>query len=168
MDHLKYGFITIIYNHSVYDKLYKFFFDKEETTEDSIIILLFDDDIDKIVIELSDVIKTDSIILSPDINSDTPFMIEKNGILHVKDKEKALKAYPIFQSYITKDDYDKNCDASVYNCKYYKIDSNNDKQYTFSILKKKYGSDSSRYLFAYDPKEFTKNEIQYIIYGIFR
>ncbi len=165
---MKYGFITIIYNHNFYDKLFKKIFDNENLGENADIIILFDDELEQIVVEISSIINTPNIILRPDINFKTPFMIEKNSTLHMKTRGKKIDFLPIFKSYISKEEYNRNNDPSIYNCQYYKLDKYENKQYTFALMKKKYGFDSCRYLFSYDSNEFTKEEIQYIINNIFR
>lgn len=169
MDSMKFGFITIVYNHSFYDKLYKRLFDNEIPRENADIIILFDDELEQIVIDIKETLQTiPNIILSPDTYYSTPFMIEKNNILHIKERGSKIDGYSIFKSYMSNDEYKKNTDPSIYNCKYYKLDKHENKLTTFALIKKKYGFDSSRYLFAYDPNEFTRDEVQYIISCIFR
>jgi len=59
-------------------------------------------------------------------------------------------------------------DASIYNCIYYSIDTKYPdlERVVFSILKRKYGIDSSRFLFSYDSEFMTKSQAANIIYNI--
>ena len=56
-----------------------------------------------------------------------------------------------------------NIEDSIYNCIYYKIPN----KIILIIRKYKYGTKSHRYLIAYDPMEFTQDELNKIIYYIF-
>jgi hypothetical protein len=59
-------------------------------------------------------------------------------------------------------------DPSIFNCIYYIIDTeyHDVERVVFSLMKRKYGINSSRFLFSYDPEIMTKHQVQYIIYII--
>ena len=59
-------------------------------------------------------------------------------------------------------------DKSVFNCIYYIIDTKYPdlERVVFSMFKRKYGIDSSRFLFSYDPEIITKQQTENIIYTL--
>jgi len=59
-------------------------------------------------------------------------------------------------------------DPSVFNCIYYVIDVKYPdlEKVVFSIFKRKYGTDSSRFLFSYDHELITKQQAENIIYRL--
>lgn len=79
------------------------------------------------------------------------------------ERDKQLKL--IFSDNITSE-----IDRSFYNCMFYYKNyykSNDDKYIALVIRKLKFGSDSHRYIFAYDSNEFSREKIQIILYYIF-
>ena len=77
-------------------------------------------------------------------------------------RDKQLKL--IFSDNITSE-----IDPSFYNCMFYYKNYNkcDDINIVLTIRKLKFGSDSHRYLFAYDSDEFSRDQIQIILYYIF-
>jgi hypothetical protein len=59
-------------------------------------------------------------------------------------------------------------EPSAFNCIFYSIDHNYPdlERVVFSLMKRKYGLDSSRFLFSYDPEIIIKSQVENIIYRL--
>ena len=59
-------------------------------------------------------------------------------------------------------------EPSTFNCIYYSIDHDYPdlERVVFSLMKRKYGLDSSRFLFSYDPEIITKPQVENIIHRL--
>ena len=169
---LVFGTITIVFNHSFIDNIWKSLFDYERPNAYSDLIILFE--------------KDNSIISKANIKDVTHIKLHDSAsVLGVNcpkrfeiREQKYYAAYPsftegqyrlnlrkLFGEFMP--NFMNNTQPSIYNCLYYHYDKNLVKIPVFGIIKQKHGYDSERYTFAYDYTKFTHEELAYIIKYIF-
>jgi hypothetical protein len=172
---LKFGEITVQYEDNWLKQTFRYF--NYDTTIDptSTIVILFKDTNE--VVSTMDIVPDKTIVYpEPNDQSTLPFNITVNARENPK---KLYKRNVIVNeknvSYLKgfADIYDTQYktslpDASIFNCIYYIIDTDypDVERVVFSIMKRKYGVDSSRFLFSYDPEIINKQQVENIIYRL--
>uniref|UniRef100_A0A6C0HHQ2 Uncharacterized protein n=1 Tax=viral metagenome TaxID=1070528 RepID=A0A6C0HHQ2_9ZZZZ len=167
---LHFGEITVQYEEHWIHQTMRYFNYETEIDASTNVIILYHDTND--IMSLNDVAH-DKNILYPDSHCIIPYSI--NICSDLSKKIKLYNRIPImingkmtlsgvvdiyntkYKTYVL--------DPSKYNCIYYVIDTHYKdlERVVFSILKRKYGIDSCRFLFSYDPEFITKSQAANII-----
>jgi hypothetical protein len=171
---LQFGEITVKYEDSWIKQAFRYFNYDTKIDPTSNIIILFHSTND--VISSVDIVPDKTLVyatpLSDSIHPQTISIIADNPIKLYKRNETIDANHVIYLkgfSYIHSNQH-KNYfpDPSIYNCIYYVADTNYPdlERVVFSLMKRKYGVDSSRFLFSYDPDVITKKQVENIIYKL--
>ncbi len=175
---LHFGSITIVFNHTLFDNIYKTLFDYEKPNEYSDLIISFNEDnsvMSKMDIKNKEIGFTSNLTslglnvpIDFTLNSTTFNALRPN--YNTETKQYQLKFNNIFLNY--NQNLQNIMEPSQFNCIYYTYDidkttNNAIKIPIFSIIKQKYGYDTERYVFAYDHTKLTKDQTAFIIKYIF-
>jgi hypothetical protein len=171
---LKFGEITVQYEDSWIKQAYRYFNYDTIIDPTTNIVFLFHDNNE--VTSTMDIVPDTTIVFSEitGINTIQPRTITIPNITkklyrrNVRIKEDNKSYLPGFAE-IYSNKYDTYLpDPSIFNCIYYIIDTEypDVERVVFSLMKRKYGVNSSRFLFSYDPEIMTKHQVEYIIYII--
>lgn len=169
---LKFGEITVQYEDSWIKQAYRYFNYDTIVEPTSNIVFLFHDTNE--VTSTMDIVPDKAIVFSEisGINTIHPHSIvipnittkiyRRNATIK-EDSKTYLKGFGEIYS----NKYNTYLpDSSIFNCIYYIIDTEypDVEKVVFSLMKRKYGVNSSRFLFSYDPEIITKSQVEYIIY----
>lgn len=170
---LKFGEITIQYDDSWIKHAFRYFNYDTKIDATTNVVFLFHDTNE--VTSTMDIIPDKGIIFS-ELRTGTvhPYLItisnnsQKLHKRNVKLKEDNTTYLPGFVEIYSNKYKTYLPDPSIFNCIYCVIDTKYPylERVTFSLMKRKYGVNSSRFLFSYDPEIITKKQVEYIIYKI--
>jgi hypothetical protein len=171
---LKFGEITVQYEDGWINHVYRYFNYDTIVDPTSNIVFLFHDNNE--VTSTMDIVPDKAIVFSEISGIDTihPYSITIPNItptLHrrnVSIKADNNSYLPGFGEIYSNKYNTYLPDPSIFNCIYYIIDTEypDVERVVFSLMKRKYGVNSSRFLFSYDPDIMTKRQVEYIIYII--
>jgi hypothetical protein len=171
---LKFGEITVQYADSWIKQAFRYFNYDTIIDPTSTIVILFNDTNE--VISTMDIVPDKTLVYAePTEHSTLPLNItiigetskklyKRNVIVNEKNVSYLKGFLDIYNT-----QYKQSLpDASIFNCIYYIIDTDypDVERVVFSLMKRKYGVDSSRFLFSYDPEVITKQQVENIIYRI--
>jgi hypothetical protein len=171
---LMFGEITVQYEDSWIKQAYRYFNYDTIVTSTSNIVFLFHDTNE--VTSTMDIVPDKTIVFSEISGIDTihphsiavPNINQKLYRRNVRTKEDGKSYLPGFGEIYSNKYNTYLPDPSIFNCIYYIIDTDypDVERVVFSLMKRKYGVNSSRFLFSYEPEVVTKQQVEYIIYKI--